>query len=125
MLGFGLFGCFNCKFAVSRQMLGESREIEAKPSQKSLHKRPNRPKTKDPRKNPQTKMKHKCSVPEAMKLRRPEANTASPWWLPQSWRPPSPSGCFSLWRLFIFLRSFLVCPAIWSLKEGCIWLYSE
>jgi len=43
---------------MSSQVL-EKHEIEANPSQERLQKRPNRPKTEDPKQNPRTRKKHK------------------------------------------------------------------
>ena len=48
----------------SSQMLGESREIEAKPSQERLQKRLNRTKTEDVVQNLRTKKKHKMQRSE-------------------------------------------------------------
>jgi len=43
---------------VSSQLLGEKHEVEAKPSQEKLQKKPNRPNTDDLRQDPRPKAKH-------------------------------------------------------------------
>jgi len=43
---------------VSSQVLGEKHEVEAKPSQEKLQKKPNRPNTGDPRQVSRSKAKH-------------------------------------------------------------------
>jgi len=57
-------------------------------------------------------MRHKTQ-----RSRSDEAALASPWWLPQPWRPPFPPGCFGFSWLFVFLRDFSVCDAVLSLKK--------
>jgi len=43
---------------VLSQVLGEKHEVEAKPTQEKLQKKPNRPNTGDPRQAPRSKVKH-------------------------------------------------------------------
>ena len=97
-------------------MLGESREIEAKPSQERLRKRPNKAKTEDPRQTPRTKKKHKTQRSRNYEhgLARRHHGRGAPFF-PRLFRFPL--------RLFVFLRSFSVCATILALKEGCIWPY--
>ena len=59
MLGFHLFRFFIADLHILSQVLGDIREVEAKPSHESLQNKPNMPKVDDPRQNTWPKAKHK------------------------------------------------------------------
>jgi len=64
-IGFCLFEFLTPDLHISSQVLGDNREVEAKSSQESLQKRPNRPKRDDPRQNTRSKAKHKTRRSES------------------------------------------------------------
>ena len=73
MLGFGLIVFLIPDLHISSQVLGEKHEDQAKPSQESLQKRPNRPQMDDPRQNPQNKTCTKMQSSGINRARLPEA----------------------------------------------------
>ena len=98
---------------VSRQMLGESREVEAKPSSERLQKRPNRPKMDDLRQNPRTKKMHKMRRSGSGRARQAKAHHGRGGRVfPQLLRFPS--------RPFVFLHDIFVLCCYVSFKRGCI-----
>ena len=122
---------------MSSQVLGEKHDIEAKPSQDGLQKRPNRPKMEDPSQNSRTKKKHKTqrlrsegAKPARRHHGKPVVFTtgrggchASSWWLPRPWCPLFPFRlfCFPSW-LFV---SYANLCCVLSLKRRMYLAWKE
>jgi len=103
------------ELCVSSQMLRESREIEAKPSQEMLQKRPNSPKTEDPRQNRQAKIKHKMERSRSDKAALARGHHR-PWWLPQ----PARGGPLPPWDASVSRGCLFSCAAFRFVLLFCV-----
>ena len=104
-LGFSLFGFFIADLYVSNQVLRDNIEVEAKSSQESLQKRPNRPNMDDPRQDMRFKAKHKTRRSESRRARPGRKHhgltvvlaMARSWWWPRCGGRKCPC-CFGFLR---------------------------